>query len=55
MNVFNIRGKLISDYASFVTSYINVRDPQIKKYVERDLTNGALWPDPLVQLMSRAG
>ncbi len=25
MNVFNIRGKLISDYASFVTSYINAR------------------------------
>ncbi len=29
MNVFSIRDKLISDYASFVTSYINARDPQI--------------------------
>ncbi len=28
MNVFGIRDNLISDYASFVTSYINVHDPK---------------------------
>jgi superfamily II DNA/RNA helicase/very-short-patch-repair endonuclease len=50
MNVFETRHTLVSDYSSFVTSYINIRDLQIKKYVEQELTSGALWPDPLVQL-----
>ena len=50
MNVFGIRDNLISDYASFVTSYINVHDRQIKERVECDLTEGVLWPDLLVQL-----
>ncbi len=29
MNVFETRDTLVSDYASFVTSYINIRDAQI--------------------------
>jgi len=50
VNVFGIRDNPISDYASFVTSCINVHDPQIKERVECDLTEGVLWLDLLVQL-----
>ena len=50
MDVFSLRDGLIDDYSSFITSYINIRDPEIKAHVEHSLSNGALWPDPLVQL-----
>jgi len=50
MNVFGLRNGLIEDYASFVSSYIRIRDYQIEQHVKQELELGALWPDPLVQL-----
>jgi len=50
MNVFELRDRLIDDYASFVTSYVNIRDPEIRSYVENEFASGALWPEPLIQL-----
>ncbi len=50
MNVFSLRNRLINDYASFVGSYVRIRDPRIEQYVKQELEQGVLWPDPLVQL-----
>jgi ATP-dependent helicase YprA (DUF1998 family) len=50
MNVFDLRNRLIEDYSRFVRSFINIRDERIVKYVNRELEDGALWPEPLVQL-----
>jgi ATP-dependent helicase YprA (DUF1998 family)/very-short-patch-repair endonuclease len=50
MHVFDLRDKLIEDYSRFVRSFINIRDERIANYVSRELQNGALWPEPLVQL-----
>ena len=50
MNVFKLRDQLINDYASYISSFINNRDEQIKDYVEEQLREGLLWPDPLIQL-----
>jgi len=50
MNVFRLRDLLIADYADFVTSYARIRDQRVAEYVNRELAQGALWPDPLVQL-----
>lgn len=50
MNVFSLRNRLINDYASFVGSYVRIRDPRIEQYAKQELEQGVLWPDPLVQL-----
>jgi ATP-dependent helicase YprA (DUF1998 family)/very-short-patch-repair endonuclease len=50
VNVFNLRNRLIDDYAQYVRSFIHIRDPRIRAYVEGELTEGLLWPEPLIQL-----
>jgi len=50
MDVFDLRERLVNDYASYVRSFINIRDERIGETVERKLREGALWPDPLIQL-----
>jgi len=50
MDVFGLRRQLIDDYASYVQSFIRIRDPRIKDHVETELEAGALWPEPLIQL-----
>jgi superfamily II DNA or RNA helicase len=49
MNVFETHRKIVADYASYITSFINISDPAIKQEVESALTKGKLWPDPLLQ------
>lgn len=50
MEVFELRNRLIGDYAKFVRSFIAIRDKRIADYVGHELKVGALWPDPLIQL-----
>jgi hypothetical protein len=50
MNVFEIRDRLIRDSASYVSSFIQIRDKRIADHVERSLGDGLLWPEPLIQL-----
>ncbi len=50
MNVFELREKLIEDYASFVNSFINIRDERVRQEVNQQIAAGLLWPDPLIQL-----
>lgn len=50
MNVFGLRNSLIDDYSSSISSFIRIRDQKIKNYVDQSITQGLLWPDPLIQL-----
>jgi ATP-dependent helicase YprA (DUF1998 family)/very-short-patch-repair endonuclease len=50
MDVFDLRDQLIEDYSRFVRSFINMRDERIADYVDHELQDGALWPEPLIQL-----
>lgn len=50
MNVFKFRDQLIEKYQSYVTSFINITDPEISTFSENCFARGALWPDPLIQL-----
>ncbi|MFN8007511.1 MAG: DEAD/DEAH box helicase [Terriglobia bacterium] len=50
MDVFKVRNQLISDYASYVKSFINIRDERIHNHVEARFEEGFLWPEPLIQL-----
>ncbi len=50
MNIFAYRDRLTDDYASYVESFIQIRDPAIRSYVQQQLDQGVLWPAPLLQL-----
>jgi ATP-dependent helicase YprA (DUF1998 family)/very-short-patch-repair endonuclease len=50
VDVFNLRQRLVDDYADFTRSFINIRDERISSRVDEVLTQGLLWPDPMIQL-----
>ena len=50
MDVFNLRDNVIQDYGSYVRSFLTIRDRRIDKLVTREMDQGLLWPDPLIQL-----
>ncbi len=50
MDVFVLRNQLIGDYSSYIQSFINIRDKRIRQFVDQELSAGAFWPDPLIQL-----
>lgn len=50
MDVFALRDNIISDYADYVSSFIKIADPAIDRYVQEEMRNGLLWPQPLIQL-----
>jgi ATP-dependent helicase YprA (DUF1998 family)/very-short-patch-repair endonuclease len=50
MNVFELRERLVQDYADFTRSFVVIRDERIAEQVDRELEEGLLWPDPIVQL-----
>jgi len=50
MKIFDFRNRLIDDYSTYVTSFIEIRDARIRDYVERTLADGHLWPEPLSRL-----
>jgi hypothetical protein len=50
MDVFDLRLRLVEDYARYTRSFIKISDPRIAGTVDRALSDGALWPEPLLQL-----
>lgn len=50
MDVFQLRDVLINDYSTYISSFINIQDSNILECVNSELSDGVLWPDPLIQL-----
>ena len=50
MDVFHLRNRLVEDYASYTRSFIKIADERMHEKVETALADGALWPEPLLQL-----
>ena len=49
MNVFDTHKQIVEDYAQYIRSFINISDPEIARTVEDSLSEGRLWPQPLLQ------
>ena len=49
MNVFQTHSRIVSDYATYISSFIKISDSKIDEKVDEELTRGKLWPEPLVQ------
>ncbi len=50
MNVFELRDRLVGDYASYTRSFIKIADRNISEKVDAALNEGLFWPEPLLQL-----
>jgi very-short-patch-repair endonuclease len=50
VDVFDLRRRVIDDYASYVRSFFAIRDERIRAHVDAELEGGRLWPEPLLQV-----
>jgi ATP-dependent helicase YprA (DUF1998 family) len=50
LDVFALRDQLVTDYRHYAESFLTIKDARIRAYVERELDEGLLWPDPPLQL-----
>ncbi|MGA4687581.1 DEAD/DEAH box helicase [Micromonospora sp. AB353] len=50
MDVFDVRDRLIGDYREFTSSFVDPRDAEIRKHVERLAASGYQWPAPYLSL-----
>ncbi|CAM3007531.1 DEAD/DEAH box helicase [Flavobacterium frigoris] len=49
MNIFKVHNQIISDYKSYIESFLLIKDQRIKNVVNKELSGGKLWPEPLIQ------
>jgi len=49
MNIFKVHNQIINDYKSYINSFLLIKDERIKTKVEKELEEGRLWPEPLIQ------
>ncbi len=49
MNIFDTHRQIISEYRSYLESFIYVQDEAIAAHIEEALETGKLFPDPLIQ------
>ena len=49
MNVFDTHRNIVADYAQYIRSFINISDEEISEKVAQSLSEGRLWPQPLLQ------
>ena len=50
LDVFQLRDRVVGEYVEYVKSFVTVRDERMADFVDRELEQGVLWPDPLIQL-----
>lgn len=50
LDVFKLRGSVVGEYSEYVQGFINILDPRVDDFVNRQLSSGELWPDPALQL-----
>ena len=50
MNVFQLREAIVQNYASYVRSFIQIKDDLVRERVDEEMAAGLLWPEPLIQL-----
>ena len=50
LNVFQLRESVVREYADYVNSFVNIHDDKVRRFVEKCLDEGDLWPDPALQL-----
>ena len=50
MDVFEVHDRLVDDYRSFTTGFVQIEDRDIRRYVDRRVAEGEQWPEPYLAL-----
>ncbi len=50
MDVFALRNRVVEEYEQYVRGFVAVKEPRLRVFVDDYFADGALWPEPLVQL-----
>lgn len=50
MDVFELHQHVVDDYAAYTKSFIRISDERISATVHQEISEGLLWPEPLLQL-----
>ena len=48
-SVFNIHESIINDYKSYVSSFIQIKNENIRDIVKSEIDSGKLWPEALIR------
>lgn len=48
MDIFELHGRIVRDYASYIRSFVSIADDELRQTVEKHLNDGHLWPEPLL-------
>jgi superfamily II DNA/RNA helicase/very-short-patch-repair endonuclease len=49
MNILKFHRGLIENYKTYIQSFVNIKDKKISDFVEKEISDKKLWPEPLVQ------
>lgn len=49
MNILSFHKKLLENYRSYINSFINIKSPDIIKFVNHEIDHNKLWLEPLIQ------
>lgn len=50
MDAFSILDAVLGDYENFVKGFLEIKDDQIRSKVEKEISEGLLWPEPWLAL-----
>lgn len=48
MDIFEVHGRIIEDYANYIRSFVSISDDLMRQRIEQHLNDGHLWPEPLL-------
>ena len=51
-SIFSIHKSIVDDYKSYVNSFIQIKNNEIRETVQSEIDKGKLWPEPLIQFNS---
>ena len=49
MNILKFHKSLINNYKTYIQSFVNIKNRNIAEFVEKEISEKKLWPEPLVQ------
>ncbi|MCL6608480.1 MAG: DEAD/DEAH box helicase [Geminicoccaceae bacterium] len=49
-DIFALDRRVAEEYRDYVTSFVQVREPRLRRFVEEELARGRLWPEPILEL-----
>ena len=50
MDAFGVLNEVLGDYENFVKGFLEIKDDQIRSKVEKEISDGLLWPEPWLAL-----